>query len=153
ALVEVTACLPVYRTYVRDFNVSPEDRERIERTVRVARERTPEDLISPEAFAFLRRVLLLEPRHYPRDELPRWLAFVMRWQQFTGPVMAKGLEDAASHRYANLLPLNEVGSGPLRLDPPTDLAGFHEFNLFRRRHWPHTMNATSTHDTERGEDA
>ncbi len=153
ALVEVTACLPVYRTYVRDFNVSPEDRERIERTVRVARERTPEDLITPEAFAFLRRVLLLEPRHYTRDELPRWLAFVMRWQQFTGPVMAKGLEDTASYRYNNLLSVNEVGSDPLRLDPPTDLAGFHEFNLYRQRHWPHTMNATSTHDTKRGEDA
>lgn len=153
ALVEITACLPVYRTYVRDFHVSQEDRGHIERTVRVARERTPEDLIGSEAFAFLRRVLLLEPRHYTEEELPQWLEFVMRWQQFTGPVMAKGLEDTASYRYNNLISVNEVGSDPLRLDPPTDLPGFHQFNLYRQRHWPRTMNATSTHDTKRGEDA
>ena len=152
ALIEVTACLPVYRTYVREFEVSPADRAYIERTVRVARERTSEDSIGPEAFAFLRRVLLLEPRHYTEEEKPRWLEFVMRWQQFTGPVMAKGLEDTASYRFNSLISINEVGSDPLRLKPPTDPAGFHDFNRERLRHWPHTMNATSTHDTKRGED-
>ncbi|HWQ55364.1 MAG TPA: malto-oligosyltrehalose synthase [Bryobacteraceae bacterium] len=153
ALIEVTACLPVYRTYVREFDISEADRGYIERTIRVARERTAVDSVGAEAFDFLRRVLLLEPRHYTEDQKPQWLAWVLRWQQFTGPVMAKGLEDTASYRYNSLISVNDVGSDPLRLEPPTDLAGFHAFNTARLREWRHAMNATSTHDTKRGEDA
>jgi (1->4)-alpha-D-glucan 1-alpha-D-glucosylmutase len=81
------------------------------------------------------------------------LHFVMRWQQFTGPVMAKGLEDTASYRYHALLSINEVGGDPLRVKPPMDLAGFHEFNRERARRWRGGLSATSTHDTKRGEDA
>jgi (1->4)-alpha-D-glucan 1-alpha-D-glucosylmutase len=81
------------------------------------------------------------------------LRFIMRWQQFTGPVMAKGLEDTASYRHNGLISLNEVGGDPLRVSPPMDLAGFHDFNRRRAERGQGGLNATSTHDTKRGEDA
>jgi (1->4)-alpha-D-glucan 1-alpha-D-glucosylmutase len=153
ALVEVTACLPVYRTYIHNFEVRPSDRGYIERTLDLARRRTTPDQIGDPAFAFLRQVLLLSPPYYLEDRKQDWLHFVMQWQQFSGPVMAKGLEDTAAYRHQSLLSLNEVGGDPLRELPPFDLAEFHAFNQRRLEAWPHTMNATSTHDTKRGEDA
>jgi (1->4)-alpha-D-glucan 1-alpha-D-glucosylmutase len=151
-LVEVSACLPVYRTYIHDFEVSPRDRGYIERTLALARQRTSPDEIGDAAFAFMRSVLLLEPPYYLEDRKRDWLDFVMRWQQFTGPVMAKGLEDTAAYRHNSLLSLNEVGGDPLRERPPFDREEFHEFNRRRLEGWPDTMNATATHDTKRGED-
>lgn len=153
ALVEVTACLPVYRTYVHGFEVSERDREYIERTVALARRRTSAERIGDAAFAFIRSVLLLETPYYLEDRKQDWLDFVMRWQQFSGPVMAKGLEDTAAYRYNALLSINEVGSDPIRDRPPFDLEEFHEFNRRRLEEWPDTMNATATHDTKRGEDS
>jgi (1->4)-alpha-D-glucan 1-alpha-D-glucosylmutase len=152
ALVEVTACLPVYRTYIRSFTVSPRDRGYLERTLAVARQRTPPARVSDAAFAFLRRVLLLNPPAYAKDLRQEWLPFVMRWQQFSGPVMAKGLEDTASYDYNCLISLNEVGGDPLREKPPFDVQAFHTFNQERLSRWPHTLNASSTHDTKRSED-
>jgi (1->4)-alpha-D-glucan 1-alpha-D-glucosylmutase len=153
ALIEVTACLPVYRTYLHSFEVSESDRGYIERTVALARRRRAADRIGDAAFDFLQSVLLLEPPAYLEDRKQEWLEFVMRWQQFTGPVMAKGVEDTASYRYNALLSVNEVGSDPLREEGPFDLEEFHEFLARRREEWPDTMNATATHDTKRGEDA
>jgi (1->4)-alpha-D-glucan 1-alpha-D-glucosylmutase len=153
ALVEVTACLPVYRTYVHSFDVSDRDRAYIDRTVALGRSRTSPDRISDAAFEFLRSVLLLDPPYYLEEQRSEWLEFVMRWQQFTGPVMAKGLEDTATYRHNSLLSLNEVGSDPLRDRPPLNLEEFHQFNLRRLEEWPDSLNATATHDTKRGEDA
>jgi (1->4)-alpha-D-glucan 1-alpha-D-glucosylmutase len=152
-LVEVTACLPVYRTYIRDFEISQRDHGYIERTLDLARRRTPEDQVSSSAFAFMRRVLLLDPPYYAEDQKEEWLRFVMRWQQFAGPVMAKGLEDTAFYAHNSLISLNEVGGDPLREHPPFDVQSFHCFNQTRLERWPYSMNATSTHDTKRGEDA
>lgn len=152
ALVEVTACLPVYRTYVRGFEISEGDRRYLERTLDLARRRTSEVRIGPPAFAFLRRVLLLDPAPCAAELRTEYLRFVMRWQQFTGPVMAKGLEDTASYVHNSLISMNEVGGDPLRETPPLDLEGFHRFNQERLQRWPHSMNATSTHDTKRSED-
>jgi (1->4)-alpha-D-glucan 1-alpha-D-glucosylmutase len=151
-LVEVTACLPVYRTYVHAFTVSDSDRGYIERTLDLARRRTSTETISDAAFDFLRTVLLVEPPAYLAEFKQEWLDFVMRWQQFSGPVMAKGLEDTAAYRHNSLLSLNEVGGDPLRERPPLQLSEFHEFNRKRLEEWPDTMNATATHDTKRGED-
>jgi (1->4)-alpha-D-glucan 1-alpha-D-glucosylmutase len=153
ALIEVSACLPVYRTYLHGVEISESDRGYIERTVALARSRTSTERISTPAFDFIRSVLLLEPPYYLEDRKKDWLDFVMRWQQFTGPVMAKGLEDTASYRYNALLSVNEVGADPLREQPPFDLEAFHGFNRDRLEQWPDTMNATATHDTKRGEDA
>ncbi|HEY7391102.1 MAG TPA: malto-oligosyltrehalose synthase [Bryobacteraceae bacterium] len=151
-LVEVSACLPVYRTYIHSFDISVRDRGYIERTIELARRRTSQERISDAAFEFLRSVLLLNPPDYLDGERHDWLQFVMRWQQFTGPVMAKGLEDTASYRYNCLLSLNEVGGDPIRERPPFTLEEFHEFNRWRLEQWPGSMSATSTHDTKRGED-
>jgi (1->4)-alpha-D-glucan 1-alpha-D-glucosylmutase len=153
ALIEITACLPVYRTYIHDFEVEENDRGYIERTVALARARRAADRIGDAAFDFIQSVLLLEPPPYLDDRKKEWLEFVMRWQQFTGPVMAKGFEDTAAYRHNALLSLNEVGSDPLREKGPFDLEEFHEFLARRREEWPDTMNATATHDTKRGEDA
>jgi (1->4)-alpha-D-glucan 1-alpha-D-glucosylmutase len=152
ALVEVTACLPVYRTYIHTFALSPRDRGYIERTLDLARRRTSPERISDAAFDFLRAVLLVEPPEYLDDRRREWLDFVMSWQQLSGPVMAKGFEDTASYRHNSLLSLNEVGGDPLREFPPFTLEEFHEFNRRRLEEWPGTLNATATHDTKRGED-
>ncbi len=152
ALVEVSACLPVYRTYIHGPRISARDRGYLERTLALARRRTAPDRISDAAFAFIRAVLLLEVPDYLESRRADWLDFTMRWQQFTGPVMAKGLEDTANYRHNSLLSLNEVGGDALRERPPFTLAEFHEFNRRRAEQWPDTLNATGTHDTKRGED-
>lgn len=74
----------------------------------------------------------------------------MRFQQITGPVMAKGVEDSALYVFNRLLSLNEVGGSPERFGTP--LCTFHGQNVERARHWPHTLITTSTHDTKRSED-
>jgi (1->4)-alpha-D-glucan 1-alpha-D-glucosylmutase len=149
ALLEVTACMPVYRTYIREAPVSDEDRVRIGEAVEEARHRAGG--VDARLFDFVARVLLLDPPRYIRDEIGKWQTFVMRWQQFTGRVMAKGVEDTAFYQYNRLISLNEVGGEPGRgtFDP---VATLHERNERIARDWPHTMNATSTHDTKRAED-
>ena len=152
ALVEVTACLPIYRTYIRDFEISSQDRATLVRTLELARRRTSDSQIGDPAFGFLEHVLMLEPPEYAKDLRSGYLRFVMRWQQFSGPVMAKGLEDTAGYVHNSLISMNEVGGDPIRDEPPLDLAGFHRFLEDRLLHWPHSMNASSTHDTKRSED-
>jgi (1->4)-alpha-D-glucan 1-alpha-D-glucosylmutase len=154
ALTEVTACMPVYRTYVRESGVNEEDRAFIQRAVADARMRATG--VDARLFDFVERVLLLDPPAYISMERDQWLALVMRWQQFTGPIMAKGVEDTAFYNYNRLLSLNEVGSDPGRgggFDPVGDpVTEFHARSERIARDWPHTMNATSTHDTKRAED-
>ncbi|MCZ2157488.1 MAG: malto-oligosyltrehalose synthase [Bryobacterales bacterium] len=151
-LVEATACLPVYRTYLRGLAIEQRDRDLIEATLALARARTRKDVVSDAAFEFMGRVLLVEPPYYARQHRAQWLSVVMRWQQFSGPVMAKGLEDSAFYSYNALLSRNEVGGDPLREKPPMNASALHRFHAERQRRWPHTMNCTSTHDTKRSED-
>jgi (1->4)-alpha-D-glucan 1-alpha-D-glucosylmutase len=148
----VTACLPVYRTYIRSEEISDRDREFLERALSLARRRVSPDEISDSAFDFLRRVLFLDPPDYAPALRAEYLQFIMRWQQFSGPVMAKGLEDTASYIHNSLISLADVGSDPMRESLPLGVSALHEFNRYRQQYWPRTMNATSTHDTKRGED-
>jgi (1->4)-alpha-D-glucan 1-alpha-D-glucosylmutase len=150
ALVEITACMPVYRTYIRAGHVEGMDRAFIRRAVAEARKRAKG--VDRRLFKFLELVLLLEPPKYIAGERERWLQFVMRWQQFTGRVMAKGVEDTAFYNYNRLISLNEVGSEPGRGSDCDPVAELHERNREIALAWPHTMNATSTHDTKRAED-
>lgn len=151
ALAEVTACLTVYRTYVRGRRVAARDRDYIERAIEEARRRNPS--LGRAALDFLGRVLLLRLGLAPGPEQRRdWLRFVMRWQQFTGPVMAKGLEDTALYVHNRLISLNEVGGDPGGASARRAVEAFHEGNRARLVRWPHSLNATSTHDTKRGED-
>ena len=149
ALVEATACFPVYRTYIRGLDLTSRDRRYIGRALREARRRSTG--ASGPVFDFLGRVLLLEgPDAFPAERKEEWLGFLMRWQQFTGPIMAKGFEDTALYVYNRLVSRNEVGGEPA--GPGTSPEAFHRRAAAVRRRWPFTMNATSTHDTKRGED-
>jgi len=148
ALTELMASFPAYRTYVRGEEVREEDRSCIQRAVERARQSNPG--LSHE-LDFVERFLLLQfPGDLSEEERSRRLAFVMRFQQFTGPLMAKGAEDTALYVYNRLLSLNEVGGNPERFG--LSLEKFHAYNLSRLKHWPHALSTTSTHDTKRGED-
>jgi len=138
ALAEVTSALGVYRTYRRGRRIDAADKRRLETALRQAK-------LRPAERAFMRRVLLAR-----REAACR--AWVRRWQQFTGPAMAKGFEDTACYRETSLLSLNEVGSDAQRRVSLLGVEAFHGFNRERGRAWPQTLNTTSTHDTKRSED-
>src|SRR5207237_1045955 len=98
ALTEVTACMRVYRTYIRNGDVTEEDRAALGGAIAEGRQRAAASL-DQRLFAFLERVLLVDPPPYLGEERERWLTFVMRWPQFTGRVMAQGAEDTADDHY------------------------------------------------------
>lgn len=161
-LVEVVACFPIYRTYVNENGWAPDDRAALERAIARARRRNP--AMESSIFDFFREVMLprdpgdvpagLERRDgYPpadAEEAAARLKFAMKFQQYTGPLQAKGLEDTAFYRNNVLLSLNEVGGDPSRFGVPA--ADFHAMNQQRRQEWPYEMIATATHDTKLGED-
>jgi (1->4)-alpha-D-glucan 1-alpha-D-glucosylmutase len=142
---------PVYRTYITAAGPTAHDRALIDETIAQAREEwfAADDGI----FDFLRDVLtldLLKPGRPPHGG-PRVRRFALKLQQFTGPLMAKSLEDTAFYRYHRLLALNEVGGDPAA--KALTISAFHSMMQTRVREWPHGMTATATHDTKRGEDA
>jgi (1->4)-alpha-D-glucan 1-alpha-D-glucosylmutase len=143
AVAEVTASMGVYRTYTRSRSLRAADRERIHAAVADARQRNPG---MAEAIAAFCRVALLEDAPVT-DETLDW---IMRWQQFTGPIMAKGFEDTALYCRNALLAANDVGSDPAR--PCITARELHGALELRRTRSPHSLNATATHDTKRGED-
>ena len=148
ALTEAMASFPVYRTYVRAEEAREEDRAYIREAVEKAGKRNPG--LSHE-LDFVERFLLLRfEGDLSEEDKARRLAFVMRFQQFTGPLMAKGVEDTALYVYNRLLSLNEVGGSPRHFGRSLDQ--FHGYNMMRLKHRPHALSATSTHDTKRGED-
>jgi (1->4)-alpha-D-glucan 1-alpha-D-glucosylmutase len=150
ALIETTACLDVYRTYIRNLEVPADAQEKIEAALNQARTRRPR--LGAACFAFLRDILTLRnPPHVLPEQREERLAFVTRWQQFTGPIIAKGLEDTALYVYYPLLSLNEVGGRP-ELSAIVSREKFYELMRERLRRWPHSLNATSTHDTKRSDD-
>ena len=151
ALLETIACFPVYRTYITNVATVPdaEDERHILTAIDHAKHRNR--AISESVFDFVRSVLLLhDPEGLSQDQIARRRHFVMRFQQFTGPVMAKGLEDTAFYRHYPLASLNEVGGDLTRFGTSTGF--FHAKSLIRRRGWPNAMLATSTHDSKRSED-
>ncbi|WP_157270375.1 malto-oligosyltrehalose synthase [Azohydromonas aeria] len=148
ALAEVAACMPVYRTYIV-HEPSAQDRRFIDWAVGQARRRSR--AADTTVFDFVRRTLLAETEAGADDALrERVRRFAMRFQQFTAPVTAKGVEDTAFYRYNRFLPLNEVGGEPGTFG--FSLRAFHGANADRAARWPHTMLATSTHDNKRSED-
>lgn len=149
AITEVIACFPVYRTYVNGPYVRERDRHYIELAVSRAIRRNP--VMNESIFLFMKNVLLLG--FYPdmtEDEKSSWLNFTMTFQQITGPVMAKGVEDTAFYVYNRLVSLNEVGGNPDRFGTLVDT--FHGQNIERLKNWPFALIASSTHDTKRSED-
>ena len=150
ALIEVTACLPVYRTYIQSIEIPETARKVIGDAIEHARARR--STLPAEYFNFVSDVLLLvAAEHIRPEQREARLAFATRWQQFTGSIMAKGMEDTALYIYFPLASLNEVGGDPrLSLADPST---FHELIARRQKNWPNSMNATTTHDTKRSEDA
>ncbi|HTH17417.1 MAG TPA: malto-oligosyltrehalose synthase [Magnetospirillum sp.] len=147
ALKEVVAFLPVYRTYITSRRVTDIDRRYLDWALAKARRASPLD---PTVFDFVHGVLdtsLAKEGLYPSRAV---VNFAMRLQQYTGPVMAKGFEDTALYRYNRLISLNEVGGEPVRFG--VSVTAFHQANRARARAHPHTLLATATHDTKRGED-
>lgn len=151
ALREVIACFPVYRTYVTEDTevIAEHDRLAVARAIRHAWRRNP--TTDASVYRFLRAILMLEvPPTVPPEDHALWREFVMRFQQLTGPVMAKGLEDTAFYVYNRLVSLNEVGGEPERFG--LSVPAFHRANQQRQRTWPYSLLSTSTHDTKRSED-
>jgi (1->4)-alpha-D-glucan 1-alpha-D-glucosylmutase len=151
ALKEIVACFPVYRTYI-DSVAEPTEADRRDIDWAVAQARRNEADVDPSVFDFLHRLLTTDLVAEPRSGFSRQsvVRFAMRVQQYSGPVMAKGLEDTALYRYNRFVALNEVGGHPDHFG--VTLAAFHRANAQRAEHWPHAMLSTSTHDTKRGED-
>ena len=144
ALVEVMAAFPTYRSYVQpDGSRSAEDEAMINRAVATAIRRNP--TAGRGAYQFLRSVLLL---HGP---LPGAREFSLRFQQTTSPVTAKAVEDTAFYRYTRNVVENEVGGAPERMG--VELAEFHAQNSREQSDHKLSLNASSTHDTKRGEEA
>jgi (1->4)-alpha-D-glucan 1-alpha-D-glucosylmutase len=142
---------PVYRTYVTAAGASAADRIMIDRTIAAARRQG--DAPAGEIFDFLRALLTLDLVAPGRTGYSRTrvLRFVRKLQQFTGPMMAKSLEDTAFYRFHRLLAFNEVGGNPAA--GGLGLRTFHRLMRGRIETQPHGLTATATHDTKRGEDA
>jgi len=150
AIREVIACLPVYRTYITGPEDIPQnDQAYVEAAVEEAKRRNPRT--AEEIFDFIRDTLLLRNIHdFAEVDRPKLVQFVMKFQQITGPVMAKGVEDTAFYVYNRLISLNEVGGHPDHFG--LSVSDFHRQNQARQQKWPHSLLATSTHDTKRSED-
>jgi len=144
AIREVIACFPVYRAYVVPSRneLTLEDERYITEAIEASKMNRPE--IDCELFDFLADVLLLRVRGAMESE------FVFRFQQFTGSVMAKGVEDCAFYCFNRLISLNEVGGDPSCFGTPPQ--AFHDFCIEVQKSRPRTMLASSTHDTKRSED-
>jgi (1->4)-alpha-D-glucan 1-alpha-D-glucosylmutase len=151
AIREVVACFPVYRTYV-DSEGKPTTDDRRDLKWAMKQARVNESTVDASVFDFVCKVLSGDLVAEGRSGFSRHavLRCAMKLQQYSGPVMAKGLEDTAFYRYNRFIALNEVGGYPDRFG--VSLANFHRANAYRAKHWPNSMVSTSTHDTKRGED-
>jgi (1->4)-alpha-D-glucan 1-alpha-D-glucosylmutase len=144
AIREVAACFSIYRTYVvpEREEITEEDREYITQAAECAKEKRQD--IDGGLFDFLRDVLTMEVKGKLESE------FLLRFQQFTGPVMAKGVEDTAFYCFNRLTGMNEVGSDPGRNG--LSVEEFHSYCAKMQETHPCTMTTLSTHDTKRSDD-
>ncbi|MFY9326934.1 MAG: malto-oligosyltrehalose synthase [Georgfuchsia sp.] len=149
ALIEVVAHFPVYRSYVAADHLSADDRHHIAWATGVAKKRS--SYADTGIYDFLQGVLTTDiARGRSASFRERVIAFAMKFQQFSSPVMAKGVEDTVFYRYHRLTSLNDVGGEPRRFG--ISVAAFHAATRARAARWPHNLLATSTHDSKRSED-
>lgn len=149
ALTEVLAHFPVYRTYISPDAIRPADIDYVRTAIRRAKRHNADLAYELD---FLERFLLLQyDANLSDEQKAQWTRFAMRFQQVSGPLMAKGVEDTAFYVLNRLLCLNEVGGEPGRFGQTPQ--AFHEAMAARARQWPRAMSATATHDAKRGEDA
>lgn len=149
AIAALLSTMPVYRTYLDQGEPMPADAGLISSAAAEALRRDPN--VTPEAMSFLVQVLLLDTGGESGEERARWVHFRRRFQQLSGPVMAKGVEDTTFFRFHRLLACNEVGADPGVFGTPA--AAAHAWFAQRAIDWPRSLSATTTHDTKRSEDA
>ncbi|MBF0502083.1 MAG: malto-oligosyltrehalose synthase [Candidatus Riflebacteria bacterium] len=148
ALIEYLTFFPVYRSYINGPQVSPRDESMILHAIDKCLKIYPDMCYE---FEFIRTFFLTKDSIFKTEEKKReWLRLVMTLQQYTGPLMAKGVEDTFFYVYNRLISLNEVGGNPIEFG--WEKEGFHALFLENRKEFPQSMNSTSTHDTKRGED-
>ena len=148
ALVEVMAVFGVYRTYIDHQGARQEDIQYLRQAIERAAERLPGYFYE---INFIGKFLLLQYNGAVSEEdKEQWIDFVMNFQQYTAPLMAKGFEDTVLYIYNPLISLNEVGGSPERFGFSRE--EFHRFNQGAMQHARYSLNATATHDTKRGED-
>ena len=145
ALASLLASFPVYRIYGHEFPLLPGAMEVVDKAFEIAHKRSPESKAQLEHL----RTLFESGEQDTEERRRNKLYFVMRSQQFTGPLAAKGVEDTTFYNYNRLLSLNEVGNSPDVFNIPR--RSFHELMQYRLQSYPHSINATATHDTKRGE--
>ncbi|WP_419658951.1 TreY: malto-oligosyltrehalose synthase [Desulfosarcina variabilis str. Montpellier] len=148
SLTQILIRFPVYRTYIDQNGPNAADRACIQAAVASARQ----DSASPAPEMTFLSQLLLDANVKPTGIGPATDVdpIIVKFQQLTAPLMAKGLEDTALYIYSRLISLNDVGGDPRRFGcRPHD---FHAFIKTRADRWPHTMNSSATHDSKRGED-
>ncbi|MEL6554932.1 MAG: malto-oligosyltrehalose synthase [Cyanobacteria bacterium J06621_11] len=156
ALKEVMIAFPVYRSYISAMGRSEKDEYYIREAVQTVKSHLVENETEKRdgllaALSFIEKLLLLEDVESLSEEVrAQRLHFIMRMQQFTGPLMAKGIEDTLFYVYNRFTGLNEVGGAPGEFG--LFLEEFHAFNGYQQENWPHNLNASSTHDTKRSED-
>lgn len=146
-LLEICARIPVYRTYIHNHSISPQDKNIITTILDSVEKKS----IHPVCLTFFQNAV---QGHLTPAANNLWLQWLEKWQVFTGPMVAKGYEDTTCYQFNPLLSLNEVGSEPLYFSAKTlgDLTLFHQYNQYKQSHYPYSLNATSTHDTKRSED-
>ncbi|WP_075882566.1 malto-oligosyltrehalose synthase [Candidatus Protochlamydia sp. W-9] len=151
ALIDIVACFPVYRSYIRfsDEIINPEDKVLINEAIKLAKKVNPASDLS--VLNFVRDVLLFEnPPGLNQKQIDDRKYFIMRFQQLSAPIAAKGIEDTFFYRFYPLSSLNEVGMKPGQFG--IDVSHFHRINQMRLQNWPHSLLTTFTHDTKRSED-
>lgn len=149
ALLELVACFPIYRTYISEEEEAQHSKDYIKWAINLAKKRsfTTDKLI----FDFIEQVLLLELEDDTNStKYYNILNFTLKFQQYTSPLMAKGIEDTFFYRYNRLISLNEVGGNPNKFG--IDIDEFHQHNLKRMEIIPNSLLSSSTHDTKRSED-
>lgn len=147
ALVEILAHFPVYRTYINHEGRSQTDQRYIQAAAKKALHMHPGLC---REIDYITSCLLAEPQEHPSPAEDDRIRFVLKFQQFAAPLMAKGFEDTLLYQYNRLLSLNEVGGDPYHFG--YSLNEFHAFNRKRATLWPYSLSATATHDAKRGED-
>ncbi|HEY0053978.1 MAG TPA: malto-oligosyltrehalose synthase [Pedobacter sp.] len=147
AIAEFLIQCPIYRYYGEGFPLTETEAESLEKIFNRIKERKP-DLKS--AAVLLKEVFLVNPEKKGEDYKRKALKFYKRCMQFTGPLMAKGVEDTLMYTYNRFIGHNEVGDSPENFGIKPDK--FHDLMVDRQANWPLSINATSTHDTKRGED-
>ncbi len=148
ALEEILTHFPIYRTYISNTKNRRTDKKYLSEVIEKVKN---ENQLLTKEFQYIGSLLTKDfGEKFTMEQKDKSLNFLMKFQQLTGPIIAKGFEDTALYVFNRLISLNEVGSSPDKFG--ITLTEFYNFNKKRFLNWRHTINTTSTHDTKRGED-